>query len=144
MALLQMQNILYEESEAKGRVREPRWYAVEFLSSDFILAALILVEREETKQCKTAGRASTDAVRQKYSILGLLRRTRNIWKDVQEYSAEARKVFRVLTTILEARDTLPSEEIRTDSFASDNKLAMDNMPTLRPWSGHTSASQDIP
>lgn len=42
MALPQMQNMLYEEATAKGRIREPRRYSVEFLSSDFILAALVL------------------------------------------------------------------------------------------------------
>jgi len=42
MALLQMQDMLYTEAKAKGRIREPRWYSVEFLSSNFILAALVL------------------------------------------------------------------------------------------------------
>jgi len=37
MALLQMQDMLYQESKAKGHIREPRWYSVEFLSLDFIL-----------------------------------------------------------------------------------------------------------
>lgn len=88
MALLQMQNMLYEEAKAKGRISELRRYIVEFLSSDFILAALVLClelyfeREEEAKGSKTAGR--TDAARQQESVLGALRRARNIWKEVQE------------------------------------------------------------
>jgi hypothetical protein len=61
MTLLQIQHTLYKEAEASGRTREPRWYNVEFLSSDFTLAALILClelqfERdEETEKSETAG-----------------------------------------------------------------------------------------
>jgi hypothetical protein len=62
-----MQNILYEEAKAKGWVRELGWYTVEFLSSDFILAALILClelqfERDgEANVSETAETIDTDA-----------------------------------------------------------------------------------
>jgi len=150
MASLQMQNILYEEAKAKGWVRELWWYTVEFLSSDFILAALILClelqfERDgEANVSKTAETIDTDADRRQESVLGVLRRARSIWKDVQEYSAEAWKVFRVLTTILEACEAVLSEKMRTDSVASDEKQTVDNIPTLIPGPGQTSASQDVP
>lgn len=46
-----------------------------------------------------------DANRQQESVLGVLRRARDTWEDVQEYSVEAWKVFRILATMLEACDS---------------------------------------
>jgi hypothetical protein len=65
-------------------------------------------------------------------------RSRNIRKDAQEYSVEAWKVFRVLTTMLETYGGL-SSDIRTNSLKSGDKLMIDILPALTPNSGQSGA-----
>lgn len=67
-----------------------------------------------------------------------------MWKDLRDYSVKARKVFRVLTTMLEACGGLPSNDIRADSLGSEDKQMMNNLPAVIPSSGQTTSSQGVP
>jgi hypothetical protein len=117
------------------------------LSSDFILAALVLClelqfeRKEDSKWLKTAARM--DVSRQLESVLGVLRRARNIWEEVQEFSVEAWKVFRVLATMLEACDGLSTDKIHTSSVGSGDRQMSDDLPEMTPNSCQTRAFQDV-
>lgn len=104
LALLSLQDALHREATARGSLIACRWFRIPLASHDFILAAMILClelrwrkEEEGSKEMK--GPASRDD--QQKAMLQSLQQSCNVLKQVQSSSADAWKVYSVLSSMLE-------------------------------------------
>ena len=104
VVLLSLQDVLHKEAKTRGPVRASHLYHVSLTSQDFILAAIILClelrrrNRDGATKCQGISRTTTS---QENTILQGLETSYNIWKELQMDSAEAWKVYRVLSNMFQ-------------------------------------------
>ncbi|KAI9811903.1 MAG: hypothetical protein M1827_005254 [Pycnora praestabilis] len=110
MALLSQQYGLHR-STTLHLPKASRWCSIPLIRNDFILAAMILcldLQHEKEQQLHKDGLTISHQDGQRPEILRALEVAHGIWNavqsDVQTTSAEARKVYRVLSIMLEKLD----------------------------------------
>ena len=107
LALLSHQLTLYRESKLGGRVPKDRWYSIPVSSNDFGLATMVLcliLQEEKEQEHTKSHRASQIDDGQRRVILNGLKSSYNIWKELRANSKAARRVFRVVSVMLQRLD----------------------------------------
>ena len=106
VALLSLQDMLHREANARGSMIASHWFRIPLASHDFILAAVILClelrwrEEEEGSKETTIPQIANNT-QQRAVVLQSLQTSCKVWKEVQSSSVDARKVYRVLSSMLE-------------------------------------------
>ena len=107
LSLLSHQLTLYRESRLGGRAPRDRWYSIPVSSNDFGLATmvlcLILQEEKEQEHVGVQGTSPIDDG-QRRVILNGLKSSYSIWKELRANSKAARRVFRVVSVMLQRLD----------------------------------------
>lgn len=101
LSLLGQQHYLYTEGKVKGSVKPRHWYRVSHTSHEFILAAMIIcLDVRYRKLEEQFGRPSNLDENQQTQVWQALEFACNIWKGEKDSSAEAAKVYQVLSQVV--------------------------------------------
>jgi hypothetical protein len=101
LSLLEQQHYLYTEGKIKGSVKPRHWYRVSHTSHEFILAAMIVcLDVRYRKLEEQSGRLSNPDESQETQVWQALEFACNVWKGEKDSSAEAAKVYQVLSQVV--------------------------------------------
>ena len=105
MALLNHQSILYEFAKKTDSVKAQYWFRVSCISQDFFLPAIILCLDLRYRKIGLLENASASFLKnddnQQKAMSEALMTAYKIWMEVQDFSPETYRVFRVLCQLLE-------------------------------------------
>jgi hypothetical protein len=108
LALLALQQKLYEYAKAKGEKVKRYYYRVSYVTHEFIQAEMILVMDLRREN-------ADENAPQRGEILDSLLKARMVWKAARDHSAMAMKVYTVLSNMLQSLSVVESAGIEAIS-----------------------------
>ena len=108
LALLALQQKLYEYAKAKGEKVKRYYYRVSYVTHEFIQAEMILVMDLRREN-------ADENAPQRGEILDSLLKARMVWKAAGDHSAMAMKIYTVLSNMLQSLSVVESVGIEAIS-----------------------------
>ncbi|GKZ25640.1 hypothetical protein AbraCBS73388_001284 [Aspergillus brasiliensis] len=105
MELLRYQSLLHTETQPMGRLRSRHNRVTSLASTDYLLAATIIcIDMYHGQRLQAAGRVSSDSYawgrERREELMGALRRSKEIWEELQNETIEAWKAGAALGVML--------------------------------------------
>ncbi|KAH8686099.1 fungal-specific transcription factor domain-containing protein [Tricladium varicosporioides] len=144
LAMLSLQGILYKQVQLlRQKKGTEHLYHFTFTDHEFVLAAMILcLELRHRKSAADSCRNPHDGDDfQQRSISSALQGAYHIWNEAQQRTPEAKKVFRILSHMLESLGILPGD--RVDRLSDESLFFHSETPVQSAATENAFPQQDI-